>query len=122
MAAHAQGSPMPEFVASYLVAADGKQKERYKLREDYVNRLETDYILQKRSRFGLKEGLQWKPEFFPKQLIFQRGKKLYGYNSQNNSGTLVSQTFKMLKGSVPFDSLIMSISCGYVANIYINSS
>ena len=103
MAAHAQGSPMPEFVASYLVAADGKQKERYKLREDYVNRLETDYILQKRSRFGLKEGLQWKPEFFPKQLIFQRGKKLYGYNSQNNSGTLVSQTFKMLKGSVPFD-------------------
>lgn len=94
MAAHVEGSTEPEYISTYLASVDGLQEERFRLRCDYIDKIDTDYIMQKRSRFGLNEGLEWKPEFFPKQMIIVNGRTLYGYNSQNDTWTLVNQVFK----------------------------
>jgi hypothetical protein len=94
MAAHVSASSEPIYPANYLVATDGNQKERSKQRRDYIDKIDTDYIMQKRSRFGLNEGLQWKPDFFPKKVIFAEGDRAFGYNGYTNCGTIVDQVFK----------------------------
>jgi hypothetical protein len=94
MAAHVRGSSETVHSSTYLVATDGKKEERYNLRREYLDKIDLDHLVQKRSRYGLWEGLEWKPEFFPQQMIFVEGDKLYGYCGYNNGGELVSQVFK----------------------------
>lgn len=94
MAAHIQASHETKFSSVYFVAADGKQAERYKQKQDYIDQIELDCLIQKRSQSGVADALEWKPEFFPKQMIFQRGEQAYGFNGYNDSGNMVSQTFK----------------------------